>query len=62
VSDESSYSDFIFIADYFDITVHRLVGDKIAYVTWTDRRDKSSEFDLEDDVAVDTIKIPNVIK
>ncbi|HXV88560.1 MAG TPA: hypothetical protein VD710_05645 [Nitrososphaeraceae archaeon] len=62
MSDTSSYSDFIFIADYFDITVHRSVSEKIAYVIWTDRRDKSDEFDLEDDLAVDTIKIPNVVK
>lgn len=62
VSDASSYSDFVFIADYFDISVHGSVGDKIAYVIWTDRRDKSSEFDLEDDVAMDTVKLSKVIK
>jgi len=62
VSDVSSYSDFDFIADYFDVSVHRSVGDKIAYVIWTDRRDKTDEMDLEDDMAVDTVKLFNIIK
>ena len=59
VSDASSLSDFSFIGDYFDISVHRSVGDKIAYVIWADRRDKSSIFDLKDDVAMDTVTLPN---
>ena len=62
VSDVSSYSDYIFIGDYFDISVHRSVGDKISYVIWTDRRDKTNEIDLEDDLAVDTVKLSNIIK
>ena len=51
-----------FIADYFDISVHRSVSEKTAYVIWTDRRDKSDIFDLEDDVAIDKIKFPNIVK
>lgn len=62
LSDSSSYSDFVFIADYFDISVHRSVSEKTAYVIWTDRRDKSDIFDLEDDVAIDKIKFPNIVK
>lgn len=57
VSDVSSTSDFTFIADYFDVSVHRSVGEKSAYVIWTDRRDKSDIFDPEDDVAMDKIKL-----
>jgi len=45
VSDVSSISDFIFIGDYVDLTSsNKLFG------IWTDRRDKASIFDLEDDV------------
>jgi hypothetical protein len=55
----SSLSDFAFVADYFDVSVHRSVDDRIAYVIWTDRRDKTSIFDLEDDVAMDKITLSN---
>jgi hypothetical protein len=46
VTEESSISDFLFIGDYFDLTVD--IGS--LYTVWTDRRDKLSIFDLEDDV------------
>ena len=60
VSDASSLSDFTFIADYFDSSVHRSVGDEIAYIIWTDRRDKTEMNDIhdpEDDVAMDTVNL-----
>jgi hypothetical protein len=45
VSDISSINDFIFIGDYVDLTAsNKLFG------IWTDRRDKVSIFDFEDDV------------
>jgi hypothetical protein len=40
--------------------VHRSVGDEIAYVIWTDRRDKTEMNDIhdpEDDVAMDTVNL-----
>lgn len=57
LSDASSTSDFTFIADYFDVSVHRSVSQSPAYVVWTDRRDKTTIFDPEDDVAVDKVKL-----
>lgn len=57
MSDASSASDFTFIADYFDLSVHRSVDQNKAYVDWTDRRDKSSIFDPEDDVAIDKSRL-----
>jgi hypothetical protein len=45
VSDVSSIVDFVFIGDYVDLTSsNKLFG------IWTDRRDKLSIFDFEDDV------------
>jgi hypothetical protein len=45
VSDMSSIVDFVFIGDYVDLTSsNKLFG------IWTDRRDKASIFDFEDDV------------
>ena len=46
VSDRSSRSDFIFNGDYIDLTT--TTGG--LFTIWTDRRDKSSIMDLEDDV------------
>jgi BNR/Asp-box repeat protein len=55
LTDQISTSDFIFLGDYFDITVarggdddHR--GDPFVYAVWTDRRDEPSIFDFDDDV------------
>jgi hypothetical protein len=45
VSDTSSLSDFIFIGDYVDTTV----DNGSLFTIWTDRRDKLSIFDGEDD-------------
>src|SRR5262249_4340278 len=59
VSDASSASDFTFIADYFDVAVHRSVGDNSVYIGWTDRRDKTSISDPEDDVAIDKVRLVN---
>lgn len=44
VSDTSSLSDFIFIGDYNDLTASNKL-----FSIWTDRRDKASIFDFEDD-------------
>jgi hypothetical protein len=46
VSDTSSISDLVFIGDYNDLTAN----DRLLFGVWTDRRDKISIFDLEDDV------------
>ncbi len=44
VSGKSSRADFIFIGDYIDLAA------AARYSVWTDRRDKFSIFDFEDDV------------
>jgi hypothetical protein len=46
VTDASSISDFIFLGDYIDLST----DNGSLYTVWTDRRDKLSIFDLEDDV------------
>jgi hypothetical protein len=46
VTDASSLSDFDFVGDYFDLTT----GSSLIFGIWTDRRDKVSIFDFEDDV------------
>lgn len=46
VSDASSIVDFVFIGDYFDL----VANSTLIYGIWTDRRDKTNVFDLEDDV------------
>ena len=46
VSDASSIVDYVFIGDYFDLAAN----DKFFFGIWTDRRDKTSIFDFEDDV------------
>jgi hypothetical protein len=46
VSDASSIVDYIFIGDYFDLASNST----LIYGVWTDRRDKTSIFDFEDDV------------
>jgi hypothetical protein len=53
VTSQSSLADFIFIGDYFDSTSVPFDPARI-HVTWTDRRDKTDIFDLEDDVFTDT--------
>jgi hypothetical protein len=44
VTGESSRTDFIYIGDYIDLAA------AARYSVWTDRRDKFSIFDFEDDV------------
>jgi hypothetical protein len=44
VTEQSSLTDFQFIGDYIDLTADA------PFTVWTDRRDKVSIFDLEDDV------------
>jgi hypothetical protein len=51
VSDASSINDFLFIGDYNDLT-----ATNILFGVWTDRRDKVSIFDLEDDVYGSRVK------
>ena len=46
VSDMTSISDFFFVGDYFDLAAN----DQYVFGIWTDRRDKTSIFDFEDDV------------
>ena len=46
VSDVTSIVDFVFIGDYFDLAAN----DQYVFGIWTDRRDKTSIFDFEDDV------------
>jgi hypothetical protein len=45
-NEASSMSDFVYIGDYFGITEN----DTMLFGIWTDRRDKSIIFDLEDDL------------
>ena len=46
VSDQSSRSDFVFNGDYIDLTT----SNGSLFGIWTDRRDKTTIFDGEDDV------------
>jgi len=46
VNEASSMSDFVYIDDYIGITANNTT----LFGIWTDRRDKSSVFDSEDDV------------
>jgi hypothetical protein len=51
ITDQKSRSDFLFLGDYFDISVVR--GDDnglFTYGVWTDRRDEPTEFNFDDDV------------
>jgi hypothetical protein len=54
LTDVSSLSDFIFLGDYFDITVSRGGdgdhNDPFVYGIWTDRRDEPTIFDFDDDI------------
>jgi len=54
LTDRTSRSDFIFLGDYFDLTIARSHdddhdGDPFVYGIWTDRRDEPTRFDLDDD-------------
>jgi hypothetical protein len=58
VTDVSSFSDDFFTGDYIDSTAHRVVTTPPnALVIWTDRSDKSSVFDEEDDVFADRVSL-----
>jgi hypothetical protein len=54
LTDEQSPSDFLFLGDYFDITIARGGDgdgdDPFVYAVWTDRRDEIDEFDFDDDI------------
>lgn len=56
LSDVSSYSDFLFIGDYIDSSTSKDELDRTTHVIWTDRSDKDTEFDLEDDVWADKLE------
>jgi hypothetical protein len=58
ISDLSSFSDFVFIGDYIDSSASRVLSDRAVHVIWTDRSDKTSEFDLEDDIYNDRLDLP----
>jgi hypothetical protein len=49
VTEQSSLSDYRFIGDYIDSAA----GSRRFHVIWTDRADKTSIFDYEDDVFTD---------
>ena len=49
VTDQSSLSDWSFIGDYFDSST----TSRRYHVIWTDRADKFSIFDYEDDIYAD---------
>lgn len=59
ITDVSSMSDYLFIGDYIDSSVNRISTDLGVQVIWTDRSDKSSVFDYEDDVYSDKIYTTN---
>lgn len=52
LTDASSISDFIFLGDYFDITVARGKDEDAPFVygVWTDRRNEPSIFNFNDDI------------
>jgi len=55
ITDESSYSDWSYIGDYIDSGCSAVQSDRKAHFIWTDRRDKGSEYDEEDDVYTDFV-------
>jgi hypothetical protein len=55
ITDVSSYVDYIFIGDYIDSGCSAVQSDVSAHFIWTDRRDKFSQFDDEDDVYTDSV-------
>jgi hypothetical protein len=58
ISDAESHSDWIFIGDYIDSATSNQANDPFAYLIWTDRSDKKSEFDFEDDVWMEKVPLP----
>lgn len=53
LTDVMSTSDFIFLGDYYDITVADRDNDgygPFVYGVWTDRRDEPDRFDFDDDI------------
>ncbi len=58
LSDKSSMSDSSFIGDYIDSSTNKVLTDKSAHIIWTDRRDKVSIFQFEDDVFTDLGNVP----
>lgn len=59
VTDVSSISDFLFIGDYIDSSTNQVTTDNTAQVIWTDRSDKASYMDFEDDVYSDRLTLNN---
>jgi hypothetical protein len=51
ITDQSSMSDFIFIGDHIDSSA----TNRKAWVLWTDRADKTSIYDDENDVFADQV-------
>jgi hypothetical protein len=47
-----------FIGDYIDSATSNQANDPFVYLIWTDRSDKNSEFDLEDDVWMEKVPLP----
>jgi hypothetical protein len=58
ISDAESHSDEAFIGDYIDSATSNQANDPFAYLIWTDRSDKNSEFDFEDDVWMEKVPLP----
>jgi hypothetical protein len=58
ISDAESHSDWIFIGDYIDSATSNRADDPFVYVIWTDRSDKNTEFDFEDDVWMEKVPLP----
>jgi hypothetical protein len=58
ISDAESHSDFIFLGDYIDSATSNRADDPFAYVIWTDRSDKNTEHDREDDVWMEKVPLP----
>jgi hypothetical protein len=58
ISDAESHSDFIFIGDYIDSATSNRADDPFVYVIWTDRSDKNTEHDFEDDVWMEKVPLP----
>lgn len=50
VTDATSTSDFVFVGDYYDITVAQDFFRTKFFGVWTDRRDEPDIFDLDDDI------------
>jgi hypothetical protein len=58
ISDLSSLSQFTFIGDYTESSANRIPSDRVVHTIWTDRSDRFSVTDFEQNVYEDKIPVP----